>query len=73
MARGAGQAHPCGPVVRLELSAVTFVDVAGMTELVMTAQGPLAGRRIVLLQPPPQVPRLLEMFWPTMTGIEVEG
>lgn len=55
----------------LELSAITFVDVAGVTDLAHTAQGLTAGRRIVLDRPPPEVRRVLEMFWPGLPTIEV--
>lgn len=60
-----------GEVCRADLSQVTFVDVAGVTNLVLTAQSLPSGRRIVLHRPPPQLPRILELFWPGLTEIEV--
>ncbi|UIX33276.1 STAS domain-containing protein [Streptomyces sp. GQFP] len=61
-------------VWHLEMSAVTFVDVAGVSALAMTAQDlpdlP-AGRRIVVERPPATLRRLLEMFWPELSVIEV--
>ncbi|WP_328406151.1 STAS domain-containing protein [Streptomyces sp. NBC_00390] len=58
-------------VCHLELSAVTFIDVAGVSALAVTAQELPAGRRIVLDQPPATMRRLLEMFWPDLAAIEV--
>ena len=58
-------------VCHLELSAVTFVDVAGASALAVTAQGLPAERRIVVERPPTTLPRLLEMFWPELSVIEV--
>ncbi|MEU2876148.1 STAS domain-containing protein [Streptomyces sp. NPDC007070] len=58
-------------VYRLELSAVTFVDVAGVDVLADAARRLAPGRRIVLARPPAAVPRMLELFWPGLTGIEV--
>jgi hypothetical protein len=58
-------------VYHLELSAVTFVDVAGVDALAGAAQRLRAGRLIVVDRPPPAVPRLLELFWPGLRTIEV--
>ncbi|MFI5688345.1 STAS domain-containing protein [Streptomyces sp. NPDC051636] len=58
-------------VYHLELSAVTFVDVAGVDALAGAAQRLGDGRRIVLDRPPPALPRLLELFWPGLRTIEV--
>jgi len=55
----------------LELSAITFFDVAGVTALAHTAQGLAEGRRIVLDRPPPELRRVLDMFWPGLPTIEV--
>nr|WP_128376565.1 STAS domain-containing protein [Streptomyces cavernae] len=62
-----------GPDVtcHLELSAITFVDVAGVTDLAHAAQTLAEGRRIVLDRPPPELRRVLEMFWPGLPTIEV--
>ena len=57
----------------LELSAVTFVDVAGASALAMTAQGLPQGRRIVLEEPPATLRRVLDMFWPDLLSVEVMG
>lgn len=54
----------------VELSGVRFVDVAGVTALAVTAMN-LSGGRVVVEQPPPQLPRVLELFWPTLRRIEV--
>jgi len=56
---------------RLELSALTFVDVAGADALVATARALEEGGRIVLHRPPPTLSRLLELFWPDHRAIEV--
>jgi anti-anti-sigma factor len=58
-------------VCHLELSAVTFVDVGGVSVLAVTAQDLRAGHRIMLHQPPDAVRRLLDMFWPDLPAIEV--
>ncbi|RBQ13824.1 hypothetical protein DP939_44100 [Spongiactinospora rosea] len=54
----------------LELSQVGFVDVAGVRAVALTAMN-LPGGRIVVERPPPQVPRVLQMFWPDLREIEV--
>ncbi|WP_395570602.1 STAS domain-containing protein [Streptomyces sp. BK79] len=54
----------------VELSGVRFVDVAGVAALAVTAMN-LPGGRVVVEQPPPQLPRVLELFWPTLQRIEV--
>ncbi len=54
----------------LELSGVRFVDVAGVAALAVTAMN-LPGGRVVVEQPPPQLPRVLELFWPSLRRIEV--
>jgi anti-anti-sigma regulatory factor len=58
-------------VCHLELSAVTFVDVGGVSALAVAAQGLPEGRRIMLEQPPASVGRVLDMFWPGLRGVEV--
>ncbi|GAA3156224.1 STAS domain-containing protein [Streptomyces rameus] len=55
----------------LELSAITFVDVAGVSALAVTAQGLAEGRRIVLEEPPATLRRVLHMFWPDLPTVEV--
>jgi anti-anti-sigma regulatory factor len=58
-------------VYYLELSDVTFVDVAGAGALA-TAAGQLGyGKRFVVRQPPPALRRTLDLLWPDHTGIEV--
>ncbi|MFD9396181.1 STAS domain-containing protein [Streptomyces sp. NPDC060000] len=54
----------------VELSDVAFVDVAGVTALAVTAMN-LRDGRVVVENPPPQLPRVLEMFWPGLDRIEV--
>ncbi|NEA64625.1 STAS domain-containing protein [Streptomyces sp. SID12488] len=58
-------------VCHLEMSGVTFVDVAGASALAVAAQGLPAERRIVVERPPASLPRLLDMFWPDLSAIEV--
>ncbi|PZT69556.1 hypothetical protein DN402_23805 [Streptomyces sp. SW4] len=58
-------------VYYLELSAVTFVDVAGAGELAIAAQRLPDGHRFVLHRPPPTLRRALDMFWPGLPAIEV--
>ncbi|MEB3960624.1 STAS domain-containing protein [Streptomyces kunmingensis] len=60
-----------GRAYHLELSAVTFVDLAGATALAVAAQNLDGGRRLVLDRPPTSLSRLLELFWPDLPGIEV--
>ncbi|ALV35865.1 STAS domain-containing protein [Streptomyces sp. CdTB01] len=64
-------AREARPVYRLELSALTFVDVAGTDALAAAAQSLEEGRRIVLQQPPVSLRRLLDLFWPGIPTIEV--
>ncbi|MER5311761.1 STAS domain-containing protein [Streptomyces sp. NPDC002773] len=54
----------------VELSDVAFVDVAGVSALAVTAMN-LADGRVVVEHPPPQLPRVLKMFWPGLDRIEV--
>ncbi|HSA53508.1 MAG TPA: STAS domain-containing protein [Yinghuangia sp.] len=54
----------------IDLSGVGFVDVAGVAALAVTALT-LPGGRVVVEHPPPQLPRVLDMFWPEMRRIEV--
>ncbi|MFI0242210.1 STAS domain-containing protein [Streptomyces sp. NPDC016845] len=62
--------QPGGPV-HLELSDLSFVDMAGATALAVTAQGLGPGHRLVLDRPPAALSRLLELFWPDLPAIEV--
>ncbi|MGW7244013.1 STAS domain-containing protein [Streptomyces sp. NPDC054804] len=55
----------------LELSAVTFVDVAGVSALAVAAQGLPEGRRVMIEQPPSALRRVLDMFWPDLPTVEV--
>ncbi|MFF0584828.1 hypothetical protein ACFYWD_02480 [Streptomyces sp. NPDC003781] len=54
----------------VELSQVRFVDVAGVTALAVTAMNLPAGR-FVVERPPPHLPRVLDLFWPSLHRIEV--
>ncbi|MFF5531483.1 STAS domain-containing protein [Streptomyces cinerochromogenes] len=58
-------------VYYLELSALTFVDVAGVGALADAARGFGGRRRLVLDRPPDTVPRILDLLWPGLPGIEV--
>ncbi|MFD5566416.1 STAS domain-containing protein [Streptomyces cadmiisoli] len=58
-------------VCHLELSAVTFVDVAGAGALAEAARRLPDGHRIVLHGPPSALCRTLELFWPDLPAIEV--
>lgn len=58
-------------VYYLELSGVTFVDVAGVGALVAAARRLPAGARFVLHRPPHVAQRVLELFWPGQSAIEV--
>lgn len=55
----------------LELSEVTFVDVAGAGALAAAAERLGDGRRFVVRRPPPALRRVLETFWPGLSTIEV--
>lgn len=54
----------------VELRGVTFIDVGGASALAITAQGLGAGR-IVVDRPPPELRRILDIFWPGLPTIEV--
>lgn len=60
-----------GRMYRLELSTVTFVDVAGAGALAAAAQTLQDGRRLVLHEPPHTLCRLLDLFWPDLRTLEV--
>ncbi|MEU2114361.1 STAS domain-containing protein [Streptomyces sp. NPDC016459] len=54
----------------VEMSGLQFVDVAGVAALAVTAQN-LPKGRIVLEDPPSELRRVLDMFWPDLSTIEV--
>lgn len=58
-------------VYYLELSALTFVDVAGAGALADAARRFGDHRRLVLDRPPPTLPRVLDLLWPGLPAIEV--
>ncbi|WP_371238370.1 STAS domain-containing protein [Streptomyces pimonensis] len=58
-------------VYHLELSEVTFVDVAGAGALAAAAGRLEDGRRFVVRRPPPALCRVLDTFWPDLSTIEV--
>ncbi|MFC9506857.1 STAS domain-containing protein [Streptomyces sp. NPDC057002] len=58
-------------VYYLELSDVTFVDVAGADALAAAAGQLRDGRRFVVRRPPPALRRTLDLLWPDQAGIEV--
>ncbi|GAA3129254.1 STAS domain-containing protein [Streptomyces echinatus] len=60
-------------VYYLELSALTFVDVAGAGVLADAARSLGEGRRLVLHRPPGSLPRVLDLLWPGLAGIEVSA
>ncbi|CAM5617482.1 STAS domain-containing protein [Streptomyces griseomycini] len=60
-----------GGVYHLELSGVTFADVAGAGALAAAAERLGDGRWFVVRRPPPTLRRVLEMFWPDLPTIEV--
>ncbi|MFE9995340.1 STAS domain-containing protein [Streptomyces avermitilis] len=55
----------------VELSAVTFIDVAGASALALAAQRLPAGQHIHLDRPPFGLRRMFEMFWPDLLTIEM--
>ncbi|WP_244376050.1 STAS domain-containing protein [Streptomyces ficellus] len=57
--------------IRMDLSGLTFVDVAGATSLARTAQRLPGDRRIMVRRPPASLRRVLELFWPELVAIEV--
>ncbi|MFJ5531831.1 STAS domain-containing protein [Streptomyces sp. NPDC093261] len=59
------------PALHVELSDLAFIDVAGVTDLVTAARSLSDGQHIVLHRPPPQMTRVLDIFWPGLGGIEV--
>jgi hypothetical protein len=61
----------CEGDIRMDMSGLTFVDVAGATSLARTAQRLPEGRRIVVRKPPASLTRSLELFWPELVAIEV--
>jgi anti-anti-sigma regulatory factor len=60
-----------GDDVHLELSGVTYVDVAGASAVAAAATRLEGGRRLVLHGTPPQLRLALDTFWPGLTAIEV--
>ncbi|MGV9245779.1 STAS domain-containing protein [Streptomyces sp. NPDC003710] len=60
-----------GTPLHLELSEVAFIDVAGVTDLVTAVRSLPEGQRLVVHRPPPQMARVLDIFWPGEGRIEV--
>ncbi|MEU1848637.1 STAS domain-containing protein [Streptomyces sp. NPDC019990] len=60
-------------VYYLELSDVTFVDVAGAGALAAAAERLQDGRRFVVRRPPSALRRTLDLLWPDQPGIEVSA
>ncbi|MGW0842309.1 STAS domain-containing protein [Streptomyces sp. NPDC002787] len=56
----------------VELSGLMHIDVGGTAALAVTAQG-LRNGRIVVDRPPPELERILDLFWPGLSMIEVAG
>jgi ABC-type transporter Mla MlaB component len=50
--------------LHLDLSALTFIDVRGVAELVELADGLGEERRMVLHQPPPVLRQVMDVLWP---------
>ncbi|MEU6368662.1 STAS domain-containing protein [Streptomyces sp. NPDC046931] len=63
--------HGGTPPLHVELSEVAFIDVAGVTDLVKAAQSLPEGQCLVVHRPPPQMARVLDIFWPGLGRIEV--
>ncbi|GGU76638.1 hypothetical protein GCM10010260_06090 [Streptomyces filipinensis] len=59
-----------GDVYFVELSALSFVDVAG-AEVLADAARRFGERRLVLDRPPAALPRVLGLLWPGLPAIEV--
>ncbi|MEU9465659.1 STAS domain-containing protein [Streptomyces avermitilis] len=55
----------------VELSAVTFIDVAGASALALAAQRLPADQHIHLDRPPLGLRRMFELFWPDLLTIEM--
>ncbi|MGW0336629.1 hypothetical protein ACWD0J_33100 [Streptomyces sp. NPDC003011] len=55
----------------LELPAVTFTDVVGVSALAVAAQGLVEGRRTGLAEPPAAPRRGLDISWPDLPAVEV--
>lgn len=50
--------------VHLDLTALTFIDVRGVAELVDLADGLGEERQMVLHQPPPVLRQVMDALWP---------
>ncbi|MEV7368230.1 STAS domain-containing protein [Streptomyces sp. NPDC004279] len=57
--------------LHVDPSLVTFIDVAGVTDLAVAARSLSGGRRIVVHRPPPQLARVPAVCRPELGGIEV--
>ncbi len=55
----------------LALGGLVFIDVGGVTLLVMTAAGLGGGRRLVLLRAPAGLRRIVELLWRSPAMLEV--
>ncbi|MBL1080886.1 STAS domain-containing protein [Streptomyces actinomycinicus] len=64
--------HEGEDVYYLELSELTFVDVAGAGALADAARR-FGGRRLVLDRPPASLPRMLDLLWPGLPKVEVSA
>ncbi|WP_236579695.1 STAS domain-containing protein [Streptomyces sp. HM190] len=57
-----------GDVSHVELSGLMSIDVGGAAVLAVTAQRLTTGR-IVVHRPPPELTRILDLFWPGLATI----
>jgi ABC-type transporter Mla MlaB component len=68
---GTGDLVVAVPEVHLELAGLVCVDAGGAAAVAAMAERLAPDGRVVLHQPPRALPRILEVLWPRLTGIEV--
>jgi anti-anti-sigma factor len=58
--------------IHLDLAELSFIDVAGVTALVTVAGRCGPPGRLILHRPPGHLPRMIELLWGRLPGIEMD-
>ena len=60
-----------GGDIQLDITDLTFADIAVLRRIACTAAALAPGRKLVLIRPAPAVWRVIQMCWPDQQGLVV--